>query len=336
MERRSRLRQVLRSGRKRIKGPVDPWPSERAFCLYDRVLRFPPSYAALLSRDVPSLQFVGIKRRLYPANARNDLFHLDLQIAGRSRKFSLPAEAPFRRNRPTEFDLVTTVQSLLNQKVTIWWPDTSATKEAVGLLGSDMAWAFDAATTIGGASGQVVPGPLALTIEVGEHDDVSAQWQGEWDVGGGLILRAKPVVFQGRTVNVFVVARPGRVHRDRARALRIHLLRLHAERQYLRRIARLLAPHDFLGTCNIQQVERIQHGLNECLAALTRAKSARFSTLELSTAFLADRTLTGSELDVLVERVQAFRPVIARRLQQLRHLDDMAEERARRWLEQTS
>src|SRR6266446_975789 len=56
--------------RKRLRGPVEPWTSERTFCQYDRVLRFPASYASLLAAAVPSLKFFGIERRLYPANTR--------------------------------------------------------------------------------------------------------------------------------------------------------------------------------------------------------------------------------------------------------------------------
>jgi hypothetical protein len=77
---------------KRYRGPVDPWAAERAFCRYDRVLRFPPSYPGLLSRDVPDIDFFGIKRRLYPASTRNDLFHADLQIIA---KLALIIALPF-------------------------------------------------------------------------------------------------------------------------------------------------------------------------------------------------------------------------------------------------
>lgn len=319
--------------RKRMKGPVDPWASERAFCVCDRVLRFPPSYPAVLAGEVPGLQFYGIKRRLYPANNRNDLFHVDVQIVGRSRWFSLPAGAPFRHYRPAQFDLVTTVKAVLNAPTTIWWPGGKSTNQPMGLLGSPIAKALDAATTVGERSGKVFAGAPAVTIEIDEVDLALAKWCGEWNLGEGLRLLAKPVVFEGRTINVFVVSRPTRVHRDRARALRIHTLRLHAERVYLRRMARLLAPQGFLDGCDHQQVERIQNALNQCLAALTRARSAGFSNLEITTAFVADRALTGSELEVLVERVHNFRPIITKRLQQLRDIDDVAEERARRLLE---
>jgi hypothetical protein len=226
------------------------------------------------------------------------------------------------------------VSAVLNMPTTMWWPGGGVTKQPVGLLGKPIAQALDAATTVGGPSGSVLAGALALAIEVDERDSVSAKWHSQWDVGEGLSLLAKPVAFAGRAVNVFVVSRPGRVHRDRARALRIHVLRLHAEREYLRKMARLLAVPDFLGTCDHAQVERIQNSLNQCLTALTRARSSIFHTAEITTAFVADRTLTGAELDVLEERVQAFRPVIARRLQKLRKQDNVAEKRWHEFLNQ--
>src|SRR5690348_12358049 len=70
---------------KRLRGPVDPWTPERVYCRYDRALRFAPSYAGLLNRHIPQISFYGILRRLYPATIRNDLFHADLQLAGRGR-----------------------------------------------------------------------------------------------------------------------------------------------------------------------------------------------------------------------------------------------------------
>jgi len=215
----------------------------------------------------------------------------------------------------------------------MWWPGGGVTRQPVGLLGKPIARALDAATTVGGPSGNVLAGALVIAIEVDERDSISVKWHSQWDVGEGLSLLAKPVVFAGRAVNVFLVSRPGSVHRDRARALRMHLLRLHAEREYLRKMAQLLAAADFLGTCDHERLERIQDALNQCLTALTRARSSIFRTAEITTAFVADRTLTGSDLDVLEERVRAFRPVIARRLQKLREQDNTAEERWREFLD---
>lgn len=319
---------------KRLGGPVDPWTSERAFCRYDRALRFPPSYPALIARDVSGLVFFGLKRRLYPATTRNDLFHADVQIAGRSGRFSFNRKTRLRSYSPTQFDLVATVSAVLSMPTTVRSAGGAISAQPAGRLGPPIARAFDAATTVGGRSGRVVSGALAIAMEVDERDEVLAAWGGVWDVGEGLRLAARTVVFEGRAINVFVVERSSRVDRHRVRALRIHVLRLHAEREYLRSVARLLATEGFLERCEHTQTERIQHALNQCLAMLTRAGSYGFSTPEITTAFLADRTLAGADLEVLIERVSAFRPVIARRLQKLGELDEAAEAWWRRFLEQ--
>jgi hypothetical protein len=321
---------------KRIKGPVDPWASERAFCRYDRVLRFPSSYPAALTRDVPGLEFFGIKRRLYPATARNDLFHVDLQMVGRRRGFKKSSSVQItqvRRDRYTQPDLVATVTAVLNAPTRVRSPGDSVTSQPIGKLGPAIARAFDAATTVGGASGRIVSGGPAIAIEVDERDNVSATWLGKWDVGGGLRLAARTVVFDGRDINVFVVERPRQFDRHRARQLRIHVLRLHSEREYLRRVARLLAVEGFLEGCDHSQIERVQNALNECLAALTRAESYGFTTTEITTAFVADRTLSGSELEVLIDRIKKFRPRIGKRLQQLRELEEGSEAWWREFLE---
>lgn len=317
---------------KRVKGPVDPWTPERAFCQYDRVLRFPPSYPGLLARDAPGLEFFGIKRRLYPATTRNDLFHVDLQIVGRPGRpegsWSRPG-SPSRPSEPVRIDLVATVTAVLNAPTTVRSPGGSVRSQPAGKMGPPLARALDAATTVGGPSGRVTAGASAVAIEVDERDIVSSAWLEEWDIGDGLRLAARTVAFAGREVNVFLVKRPARFDRDRARELRVHVLRLHSEREYLRRLARLLSVEGFIEGCEHAQAERVQDALNQCLAALTRAARYGFSAAEIRAAFAADRTLSGAELEVLTERIQRFRPVIGKRLKRLNELEDASEERWR-------
>ena len=318
---------------KRFKGPVDPWTSERSFCRYDRVLRFPPSYPAVLSHEVPGLKFFGIKRRLYPATTRNDLFHVDVQMVGRRGRFEASSSAegtPLRRYGSTHFDLVAIVSAVLNAPTIVHSPGGLIASQEAGKLGPPIARAFDAATTVEGPSGKVASGAPAIAIEVDERDSISTTWLGKWEISGGLRLAARTVVFDGRDVNVFVVERPRQFDRQRARELRIHILRLHSEREYLRRIARLLAVEDFLERCEHSQIERVQNALNQCLATLTRAGSHGFSTAELTTAFVADRTLSGAELEVLIERIKTFRPRIIKRLELLQRLEAAS---GRQWQE---
>ena len=318
---------------KRWRGPIDPWVSERSFCRYDRALRFPPSYPALLTRDVPNLVFFGIKRRLYPATPRNELYHFDLQLAGRAELFSLKQGTSFRSYSPVEIDLAVTVDAVLSMPTTVLSALDSPRKQSLGRLGPSIARALDFATTVGDPSGEIISGSPAIVIETEERDVISTTWGGQWEISEGLRLTARTVIFDGRAINVFVVRRPRQVDRYRARALRIHLLRLHSEREYLRQLARLLATDGFVDGCEYVQVERMQNALNQSLRTLTRARSYGFSTSEIATAFVADRTISGAELEVLIERTQAFRPIINRRLQQLRQLEDKAEVQWREFLE---
>lgn len=239
----------------------------------------------------------------------------------------------FHRYLPTNLDLVTTASAVLNSQALVRSANAPKICTPVGGIGPAVAHAFDAATTSGGVSGNVTSGTLAVAMEIEARDDVSATWTAKWEVGEGLRLAARTIVFGGRSVNLFVVQRPRTVDRYRARALRIHVLRLHSEREYLRRVARLLAVEGFLDRCEYPQTERLQTALNESLKVLTRANSHGFATPEITAAFVADRTLSGAELEVLMERVQGFRPVISRRLQRLQELDDSAEAQWRSLLE---
>lgn len=319
---------------RRLQGPIDPWVSERAFCRYDRALRFPPSSPALIAHAVPGLEFFGLKRRLYPATTRGDLFYADLQLVGRDGLFSRRRGSWFRSYVPTRLDLVAIVEAVLRLPTTVRFAEGLLSDQPVGKLGSPIASAFDAATTVGGRSEWVVAGTLAIAMEIETRDEVFATWVGKWRVSDGLQLAARTVAFDGRKINVFVVERSRLVDRHQSRALRIHVLRLHAEREFLRRLARILSVDGFLDRCEHSQVERIQDALNQCLRTLTRAASYGFSTPEIATAFVADRTLTGAELEVLVERVRTFRPIIRRRLDRLQELEESVEARWRVFLDQ--
>ena len=319
---------------KRPRGPMNPWISERAFCQYDRALRFPPSYQSLLTADVPEFAFFRVMRRLYPATTLNDLFHVDVQLASRPRRFSSDWEA-VRQYRLAEADLVSMVNAVLSLPTTVLSAPNSPAKQPLGKSGPSLASALDTATTTMRPSGRVVAGAPAIALEVEREELVSTRWAGLWEIDDGLRLSARAVVFGGRTVNVFVVGRRlRRIDRNRSRALRIHLLRLHSEREYLRRIGRLLANDGFLEGCSQAQIERIQNALNQSLATLTRARSNGFSTPELTAAFIADRTISGSELEVLTQRVQVFRPIIGTRLRRLQELEDTAAAKWREFLEQ--
>ena len=319
---------------KRWRGPIDPWVSERAYCKYDRALRFPPSYPALLTRDIPDLVFFGIKRRLYPATTRNDLFHVDLQLAGRSKSFSLKPGTSFRTYSPAKIDLAATINAVLSMPATVMAALDSPVTQQLGRLGPSIARALDVATTVGDPSGKLVSGSPAIAIEIEERDAIATMRGGEWNIREGLRLTTRTVVFNGRVINVFVVKRPHWVDRYRARALRIHLLRLHSEREYLRQLARLLAVDGFVDSCGHAQIERIQEALNQSLRTLTRSQSYGFSTSEIATAFGADRTISGAELEVLVQRVESFRPTISRRLRKLQELEDDVVGRWREFLNQ--
>jgi len=310
---------------RRLRGPIDPWTSERVFCQFDGALRFPPSYHALLAREFPDLQFFGTKRRLYPATARNDLFHADVQVAGRSTSFSRETGSRFRRYAAARLDLVAIVNAILGVPTTVRLADGTVKAQQLARIGPPMARALDAATTVGGASGKVAAGAPAIAIEIEDRDSISATWLAAWDVGCGLRLAARTVIVGGRRVNVCVVARSRQANRYQARALRIHLLRLHSEREYLRQLTRLMAVEDFVEKCERPQLERLQDGLNQCLGLLTRAGSHGYSRPEIMAAFLADRTLSGSELEDLIDRVGTFRPILGKRLRRLGDLDDAEE-----------
>ena len=224
---------------KRLRGPVDPWASERAFCRYDRVLRFPPSYPALLSHAYSGSSVLWDKRRLYPATTRNDLFHVDLQFAGRSGVFlseQVHRFADIVRRKSIWSHSLTPFSACRRRTVGLG----ASIEQPVGRLGPPIAGPSTPPRRSGARAERLFLA-LLLSQSKSRNETIIGDMGGEWELGEGLRLAARTVVFDRRTINVFVVMRPRQVDRYRARALRIHLLRLHAEREYLRRLARLLA-----------------------------------------------------------------------------------------------
>jgi len=303
---------------RRFWGPVNPWAAERVYCQCDRVLRFPASYPALLSRSLPALSFFGIKRRLFPATTRNDLFHADVHLLARRSSGARQGRALI--------ELAGAVPTVLGAPTAVHYADGLTSQQPLGAFGKAVARALDMATTLDSPSGLIYPGTPAVALEAYETERVKPGWGVKFSVDGGPQIIARTVVFAGKTVNTFLITHAAGDDYNVVRALRVHILRLHSEREFLRRIVQVIAREDFPEEFSEPQVERLQFALNQSLAALTRAQSHGFSTPELMTAFLADSTLSGADLDVLTDRVSGFRPVISRRLKALRALEGESRE----------
>jgi len=217
------------------------------------------------------------------------------------------------------------VDLILSMPTTVRSRTDKTTSTEFGRIGTPIAQSFEAATTVGDLSGDAVAGKPAVAIELDSEDKATAKWGGSWKVDG-LELSATTVMFYHRAIPVFVIERPSRLDHYRARALRAHLLRLHAEREYLRRMASLLSNDGFIDSVGARQLESIQGALNSSLAVLTRARSFGHLTQDIASAF------SGAELETLVDRIQPFRPVIRRRLERLLEQDDMVEKRWREFI----
>lgn len=97
-------------------------------------------------------------------------------------------------------------------------------------------------------------------------------------------------------------------------------------------MASLLSNDGFIDSVGSRQLESIQGALNSSLSVLTRARSFGHLTQDIASAFMADRTFSGAELETLVDRIQPFRPVIRQRLERLLKQDDIVEKRWREFI----
>jgi hypothetical protein len=308
--------------KKRLKGPVEQWPTERVFSRYSRVLRFPRSFPMELTRRADGqVEFFGINRRLYPATFRNDLFHLEVQVTGASRAFQRWGNDGWAIYEYAPFDLPAVLTGLLEATVTIKGPVGSVTTK-LRHAGPDLAAAFEQATMRADAAGHVVSGAPAVVLEVMDHEEPGSAWRMRKDVEGGLSLYAEPRDGRKLGIQTWMISRQIPDSR-RSRELRIHLLRLHSEREFLRQLCRLLLSSPDVNQLDETRSNSLQEAVSESLALLTRWKAYGFNNFDLmQVAFAADRVVTTQEYEVLAERVKSLRGIIAKRLNELHKIED--------------
>jgi hypothetical protein len=314
-------------------GPVDQWPTERIFGRFDQVLRFPVGFPVILTESVGGvINFYGINRRLFPATERDDLFHLDVQIAGSSWAFP-PGERPeWTLSRsglgstygdPT-FNLLKFLKGLLDTPVVVHGPGNATKSAPLRKAGTLVADSFESATMTRPSENAVVIGKPAIVLEFMDHEDPGQAWNLRNKIGHGLTLSAQPKGAPQADAQVWMISRRERRNRS-SRELRIHLLRLHSEREFLRQLCGLLRRAGFVNALDEVRSDRLQESIADSLQLLTKRERYGFDTIDLmQAAFAADRVVSTQEHDVLALRVRGMRRSIAKRLEALRTIEDQA------------
>jgi hypothetical protein len=314
----------------RRRGPVADWPLERAYCHYKNALKFDEqSLRHLRKLCLGTLRVTKISRRLYTATERNDLFHVDLQLAMSPRRARRTHSDPH-----VTADLTELVHHILATPVLVLQPATGRFESAeLYKAGDELAKAFETATSQASMAGLVRSGDPAICVEARREDRLDAPWSANLTTDDGTMLTSTKLHKSGRHFYTWVIRSSNNEMRN-SRALRTHLLRLHAERNLLRQLCWLLGEAQFLSHASAGQLDTVQSALDSSMRLVTKLRAHGYNTSDLlGTAFLADQTLTGMQYEALLTRIAAFRPNLARRVGALRMQEDQASERLRKQIE---
>jgi hypothetical protein len=298
--------------RRRRRGGVDPWVGEEHYCDAARALRFP-------GRFHPGPSSEGA-RRVAAACA----FRRLLCAAGPSARVEvgLSLRPIGKRSRPLPLGPSTLLSWVSALPVTV--APHGGTVHALVTAGGPLADALLHATTRTALARPdnpwIIAGEPLLFIEA-EHGELDAMPSGARAVAG--LERHRLALYHartrscGRTLRSWTLVGARNGDRDVARRLRMHLLRMHAERESLRAVLRALA----LGRITIAPREpaadALQRYLQESMRLLERKRPLGLPGAELLAA--------AQDYDELVE--QGLRTSL---LGQLEHARRSVAERVRR------
>ncbi len=222
---------------RRRRGGIDPWVGEEHFCSAARALRFPTRFS-------PGPQLEGT-RRVAAACAFRRLLCAPGPSARVEIGVSLRPTGP--RDRPLGVGPSALLSWVTALPVTIA-PHARGPVHALAAAGAPLADALARATTrttetLAGNPWIVAGEPLVFVdAELGELDALPA---GARAVAGldaaKLSLHHARVRSCGHTLRTWTLLGARRGDKDVARRLRIHLMRMHAERESLRAVLRALA-----------------------------------------------------------------------------------------------
>lgn len=264
---------------RRRRGGVDPWVGEEHYCSAARALRFPtrfrPGPSTVASRRVATA--CAFRRLLCPPgpSARVEV-GLSLRPIG-------------KRDQPPMLAPASLLAWVTSLPVTIV-PHAADRMHALASAGTPLAGALLRATTR--TSEPVDPRWLVagepLVFVDAEHGELDALPEGARAVAGlephRLALYHARVRSCGRTLRCWTLLGSRGGDRDVARRLRVHLLRMHAERESLRTVLRALALGQLAIVRKDAASDELQRYLSDAMRTLDRRRRWGLPAAELLAA----------------------------------------------------
>lgn len=266
----------------RKRGGVEEWSGEENYCRAKRALRFDPCLRGLLivPPEISTMPRCVFRRFFSNGNAVARL-EVGLRVGARTDDFwplsgsmclalirsclSLTVKVPLEKKAATKCDLLSAGQHIARHFL-------KATTRIVGghLLPREDWWvgAGDPLMLIEYFSGELTPLPKHSQQVITPEK-------------AGLALSYCRVQASGRPVGIWFLEAIAGSDRDVQRRLRIHLFRLHAERECLKRVLRIIAQGKFEVKLHTPSSDRLQDYLRNSAQFLSRDKSHGFNQKDI-------------------------------------------------------
>jgi hypothetical protein len=299
--------------RERLRGGLDPWPGEGAYANAARAMRFPPGFA-------------GWPRpgRYWPATLR--CVYRRLYSDGRAVSRAEIGFGPQWREMPASLisaaELIEAVETCLAIPLRIPMGTSEFEAHALADAGSSLARCLLRATT----TGNFEPNPGWLRA-VRPMVVVTASWAELHEISK--IARrvplgdsAPPVLHRvlglhgGRTVPVWFLPSGRGGDLDLLRRIRLHLFRLHAEREVLKWILGAASHGDLADGSDPEPWDRLQRYLNDTLGLLERGSIYGIGpTEDLRSALRLTDLVNPGERSSLLAQLEGVRGNVLRKVE---------------------
>lgn len=300
--------------RQRKAGGVSPWMGEGYYADAARAIQFPPKFARWpYAWGGNSTSMQAIFRRFFSDGRA--VARMEIGFAPRNRYSQLMGLSGT--------DLVSLVASCLGVPVRVRSADNGKVTRELVVAGRELARHLQRATTRNGSKPPAEPWcvrslrPIVVAVyrpeelvEVprgAKEVPIDAQGHRAWNL---LVGR------NGITVPTWLIREDQVRDRDHLRRIRLHLFRLHAEREVFRWTLTCASDGKLAGADSPEPWDRLQAYLNETDRLLSRGSVYGIGTAELKTALGLEDLVNPGERESLLVRLRGMRGNVYRKVEE--------------------
>lgn len=311
--------------KRRLRGGVIEWPGEELYCRALRALRFVNSYTKLPADmavgAAEASQYIAFRRFLADGCA---LARFEIGLGYREKNTRQ------RDVRLRSKDFISLVRFVLSQKVSVTHDSAQKTCELAEASEYIAGHYLHASQSLKAAAPEdwwVAPGDTLLLLEYDTGDtDVRGFPKHARPVQSDVLKKANIDLahmwaeYKGKQVGVWLLGYDGddKANRDLLRRLRLSLFRLHAERESMKRVFRLIARKQIEVKKDTPQTERLQDYIHNATRILSKQTYEGLpQSAILDAAYQAEDLVGAGERATLLTQLAGIRRNLFRNVKDL-------------------